>query len=95
MAKFNFSITAHVGNDMMVVYSQDFPFNFMEFNGQRPVLALTNGLMGFRDWTPDDGDDTKGTTYCQYVSYDKDNEGYENYLLAAWYELDENGNIKL
>lgn len=95
MAKFLFSITAHVGNDRMFVYSQVFPFNFMEFNGQRPVLALTNGLMGFREWVQDAGDDKKGTTYCQYVSYDKDYEGYDHYLLASWYELDENGFVKL
>ena len=92
MANFNFSITAHIGDDAMLVYSQDFPFNFMEFNGRRPVLALTNSIMGFRKWVFDDGDDAKGTNYCQYVSYDGDN--HDNYLLAVWTELDENGCMK-
>ena len=93
MATFNFSITAHVGDDMMCVYSHTFISNITEFMGENPVQALTKATMAFRDWSWDDGDDKAGTNYCQYVSYDKENKN--NYLLAAWVELDENGYVKL
>ena len=93
MAKFNFSITAHVGNDMMLVYSRDYYCNMTEFAGSSPVFGMCVGTMPYRDWVLDDGDDTKSTNYCQYVSYDKENKN--NYLLAAWVELDENGYVKL
>ena len=93
MAKFNFSITAHVGDDMMCVYSHTFIFNITEFMVENPVWALANGTMAWRKWEYDDGDDNNGTNYCQYVSYDKENKN--NYLLAAWVELDENGYVKL
>ena len=94
MTKFNFSITAHVGNDMMLVYSRDFFYNMTEFAAcGSPVLGICVGAMPYRDWTLDDGDDAKSTTYCQYVSYDGDNR--DNYLLAVWTEVDENGFVKL
>jgi len=48
--------------------------------------------MPFRHWSIDDGDDVVGCTYCQYVSYD-DNK--EDYLLASWYEVDEDDCIIL
>jgi hypothetical protein len=86
MAKFNFSITAHVGNDMMTIYSRDFFYYMTEFAGSSPILAMCMGIMGYRDWIFDDGDDAKGTTYCQYVSYDG---GNHNYLLAVWCKVDE------
>ena len=93
MAKFNFSITAHVGNDMMLLYSRDFFCNMTDFAGGSPVFGICMGLMGYRHWTFDDGDDARGTNYCQYVSYNGDN--HDNYLLAVWCELDENGCVKL
>lgn len=94
MAKFNFSITAHVGNDMMLVYSRDFTRNMTDFFADgKTVLAMCIAAMPYREWKFDDGDDAKGTTYCQYVSYDGDN--HDNYLLAVWCELDENGCMKL
>lgn len=93
MATFNFSITAHVGNDMMLLYSNDFNLNITEYDEHHPVLRMTLNAMRFREWTFDDGDDANGTTYCQYVSYDGENK--DNYLLAAWVELDENGYVKL
>lgn len=94
MAKFNFSITAHVGNDMMFVYSRNFTRNMTDFFADgKMVLAMCMAVMRYRDWTLDDGDDVKSTTYCQYVSCDKDN--HNNYLLAVWTELDENGRMKL
>ena len=93
MAKFNFSITAHVGDDAMLIYSMDYLVNFTEYFGKNPVKELARMTMPYRDWTFDDGDDAKGTTYCQYVSYDGDN--HNNYLLAVWCEVDENGCMKL
>lgn len=86
MAKFNFSIMAHVGNDMMIIYSRDYSFNKADFTCGCPVFGMCENIMGYRDWTFDDGDDAKGTTYCQYVSYDSNNH---NYLLAVWCEVDE------
>lgn len=89
MAKFNFSITAHVNNGAMVIYSKDYVFNVTQFNS---VLTLAELCMPFRHWSIDDGDDVVGCTYCQYVSYD-DNK--EDYLLASWYEVDEDDCIIL
>jgi len=95
MAKFNFSITAHIGNDMMLICSKDFDFNVSKVapHDSHPVYEMCKIMMGFKEWTFDDGDDFGGTTYCQYVSYDKDNR--DNYLLAVWTELDQNGFVKL
>lgn len=94
MANFSFSITAHVGNDMMLVFSRFFVRNMTDFLADgETVLAMCMAVMPYRDWTLDDGDDVKSTNYCQYVSYDKDN--HNNYLLAVWTELDENGCMKL
>lgn len=94
MAKFNFSITAHIDNNMMIIYSRDFFFNMTDFAGGSPVFGICKGTMPYRDWIFDDGDDAKGTNYCQYVSYDGDN--HDNYLLAAWCEVDEeSGCMKL
>ena len=93
MAKFNFSITAHVGDDAMLVFSATYLENFTNHLGKNPVMELAGAAMPYRDWTFDDGDDANGTNYCQYVSYDGDN--HANYLLAVWTELDENGCMKL
>ena len=93
MAKFNFSVTAHVGDDAMLMYSATYLTNFTNHLGNNPVMELARATMPYRDWRFDDGDDAKGTTYCQYVSYNSDN--YNNYLLAVWCEVDENGCMKL
>lgn len=87
MAKFNFSITAHIGEDVMLVYSRDFFGNMTYFAGDSPVFGMCMRTMPYRDWTFDDGDDTKGTNYCQYVSYEENN--HNNYLLAIWCKVDE------
>lgn len=95
MARFNFMITVHVGNDLdnvMVVASQDFDMNFTTMFDKTPILKMAQGYMGFRHWQLDDGADVPGTSYCQYVSYNEDkNEGY---ILASWNELDEKGFVK-
>lgn len=95
MAKFNFVITVHVGNDLdnvMLVASQDFDMNFTMMFDETPILKMAQGYMGFRHWQFDDGVDAPGTSYCQYVSYNEDkNEGY---ILASWNEIDEKGFIK-
>lgn len=93
MAKFNFSITAHIGDNAMLIYSTTYLENFTNYLGNNPVKELARMTMPYRDWTFDDGDDAKGTNYCQYVSYDGDNN--DNYLLAVWCEVDENGCMKL
>ena len=93
MEKFNFSVTAHVGDDAMLMYSATYLTNFTNHLGNNPVMELARATMPYRDWRFDDGDDAKGTTYCQYVSYDGDN--HDNYLLAVWCELDDNGCMKL
>ena len=89
MAKFNLSITAHVGNDCMVIYSKDFDDNITNIgivNRNAPVYDRLITLMPCADWTIDDGDDERGTTYCQYTHYEK---GTDNYLLGVWTEIDE------
>lgn len=95
MAKFNFMITVHVGDNLdsiMVVASQDFDMNFTTMFDKTPILKMAQGYMGFRHWVIDDGVDAPGTSYCQYVSYNEDkNEGY---ILASWNELDEKGFVK-
>ena len=50
MAKFNFSITAHVDDSMMLVYSRDFFFNMTDFAGGSPVFGICIGTMPYRDW---------------------------------------------
>lgn len=89
MAKFNFSITAHVGNDCMEIYSKDFDANITNIgivNRNTPIYDRLITLMPCADWTFDDGNDERGTAYCQYVCYDGDNPA--NYLLAVWIEFD-------
>lgn len=90
MAKFNFSITAHVGDDAMLIYSATYLGNFTNHLGKNPVKELARMKMPYRDWTFDDGDDAKDTTYCQYASYESNDGCYGNYLLAVWAEVDEN-----
>lgn len=96
MAKFNLSITAHVGNesDIMTIYSKDYDNNVTEDYAYDPIIKMISNLMPCIPlWDEDDGDDVPGTTYCQYTHYEP---GTDNYLLAAWYEIDEtNGCIKL
>lgn len=90
MAKFNLSITAHVGNEVMLIWSKDFDRNIMErtvTGTVGPVLDRLLTLMTCADWQPDDGDDIPGTTYCQYAHYEKDNQA--NYLIGVWCEVDE------
>ena len=94
MAKFNFSITAHVGDDAMLIYSTTYLENFTHYLGNNPVKELARMTMPYRDWVIDDGEDERGTSYCQYTSYDDDN--HDNYLLAVWCEIDEkNGCMKI
>lgn len=85
--KFNLTITAHVGNDFMVIYTRDYFFNLTEFMSERPVHALLSYIMPFAKWMLDDGDDKNGTDYCQYVSYENNNPDGNNYLLGAWTEV--------
>lgn len=94
--KYNLSITAHVGDerDTMTIYSKDYDKNITDGNSSKPVLKMIRDLMPcIFLWIDDDGDDVPGTKYCQYTYYEP---GTDNYLLAAWYEIDEQkGCIKL
>ena len=78
----------------MVIYSHDYNHNVTEKYDHDPVFRMVCNQMPFlREWTADDGDDEPGTNYCQYTYYEP---GTDNYLLAAWYEIDEEkGCIKL
>lgn len=98
MAKFNLSITAHTkidgkGNSAAwCVWSKDFDYNTMHAcisNECGPVLDRLMTLMPCVDWTIDDGDDERGTTYCQYVAYENNDSETGNYLLGVWTEIDE------
>lgn len=94
MAKFNLSILAHVGNNSMLIYSKDFDANITNIglvNHNAPIYDRLITLMPCADWTIDDGDDERGTTYCQYTHYEQDTD---NYLLGMWTEY-ENGCMKL
>ena len=87
MAKFNLSIMAHVGNNCMVIYSKYFDTNITNVrivNRNAPIYDRLVALMPCADWTIDDGDDERGTAYCQYTHYEK---GTDNYLLGVWDEL--------
>lgn len=95
MAEFNFSITAHVGDDAMLIYSATYLENFTRHLGNNPVKELAKMTMPYRDWVIDDGEDERGTSYCQYASYESNDTYYGNYLLAVWCEVDENGCMKL
>lgn len=98
MAKFIFNISAHVssnnGNEnIMDVFVMETNVNNTLLTGDKhPVLQMAKSVMPLTEWLLDDGDDNKGTTYCQYVAY---TDG-ESYLLASWNEIDEKtGCIKL
>lgn len=94
MKTFIFQITAHVGeSNVMLIYSQEYKWNITDVMVEYPIHALARSAMPFTKWRIDDGDDVNGTTYCQYVSYEKG--GTLNYLLASWNELDEDGFVKL
>jgi len=94
MAKFTLSITAHVGNDAMLICSREYNFNRTALYKENPVFRMICDLMPCIDtWDEDDGDDRPGTSYCQYTHYEP---GTDNYLLAAWNDIDEEtGTIKL
>lgn len=74
------------------VWSKDFEYNTMLNGihaGTGPVLDRLLTLMPCGDWTIDDGDDEKGTTYCQYAWYENNDPSTGNYLLGVWTEIDE------
>lgn len=88
MAKFNLSIMAHVGNNCMIIYTNDFDANITNIgivNRNPPIYDWLTSLMPCVGWTIDDGNDERGTTYCQYTHYER---GTDNYLLGVWTELD-------
>lgn len=97
-AKYILSITAHTkmddnGNsDSWCLWSKEFDKNITNIgitNHCPPVLDRLLTLMPCGEWTIDDGEDVRGTDYCQYVWYEGNNPETGNYLLGAWYEIDE------
>ena len=89
MKKYNLTITAHVGDDAMVIYARDFFYNLTDFMAKCPVHALLLDAMPFSKWQLDDGDDKSGTDYCQYVSYEYNDTNENNYLLGTWTQVGE------
>lgn len=89
MARFKFIVTAHVGNDAMRICSREYDWNITDIANENPIYKMVKIFMPFTStWELDDGEDETGTTYCQYVSYDKHNK--DKYLLAVWVGVDEN-----
>lgn len=92
MSKWRLTITAHVNDECMVVFSKDYDYNRTAIYKSRPVFKMICELMPCIEiWDEDDGDDHPGTSYCQYTNYEP---GTDNYLQAAWNEIDENGCIQ-
>lgn len=94
MNKFVLSITAHVGESIMLVFQQEFADNITKYMRERPVYSMVTFNMPCVKWTLDDGDDKAGTNYCQYVCYTSKDKS-KDYLLASWNEVDENGYVVL
>lgn len=90
MAKFNLLITFQNTENDIVLHSEEFNCNPTEFcpDGYHPVLSKVITIVPGVHWTPDDGEDHPGTTYCQYVSYPMP-ANKECYFLASWNEIDE------
>lgn len=88
MEKYSFVITAHIvlgdyiNDDAMLVYSKDYD-TYPNGGHYGQILAETEKAIPCVDWSLDDGDDTAGTDYCQYVAYTDGN----SYLLASWNKI--------
>lgn len=85
--KFSASITAHVGDEVMLIWEKDYIWNVTAFLENMPVLTLARRNCRFAEWEIDDGEDEIGTEYCQYVFY-PDKNHMENYLLFVWTAFD-------
>lgn len=90
MKKLFISVTAHVNctdgenmENMMTIYEQDLvrPLG-MEFG------KWLDTMFPAIDWQIDDGEDTIGTDYVQYVSY-TDKHDKDSYVLAVYENEDE------
>lgn len=94
MRKFQILITANTKNDSVLIYHETITLNeeqaergFTAYPGQRhPFRSWLKSYMPLNDWQLDDGEDTDGSTYCQYVDYT--GTDMDKYLLAAWNEID-------
>lgn len=90
LKKFELSITAHVGDKVMEIFSQEFTFNIMTH--EESFIYILRNMMPTVDWRFDDGDISIGTEYLQYVDYP---DGSENYLLATWSKVKDYKEIEL
>lgn len=94
MNKFVLSITAHVGDNVMCVFEQEFADNITKYMHELPIYSMVTFNMPCVKWSFDDGEDKTGTNYCQYVCYTGKEKG-KDYLLASWNEIDEKGFVVL
>lgn len=84
LKKYELSITAHVGDQVMTLFSQEFAFNIMTHTEQ--LIYMLRNMTSFVDWYFDDGDIEAGTEYLQYSAYPEEGNN-ENYLLATWCKI--------
>jgi len=79
--KFVFSITAHIGDDVMLLLFEEHDSNIMLSDGD--VLRMAKHNMPFAKWVLDDGEDRALTDFCQYVCYPEE-DNTDNCILVSW-----------
>ena len=80
-AKFEFSITAQIGDDVMFLLREDYDSNIMLSDGD--VLRLAKHNMPFAKWVLVDGEDRALTDFCQYVCYPEVGNT-DNSIFVSW-----------
>lgn len=83
--KYTFTITAKVGEEIILLHRKEYYTNVMLYGGN--VLHTCRYNLPFAKWVLDDGDDEANTDYCQYVFY-PDEANKDNYILAIWSKND-------
>jgi hypothetical protein len=78
---YEFSLSAHVGDDAMFLLREYHDSNIILDDGD--VLRMAKYNMPFAKWVLDDGEDEAYTGYCQYVCYPEE-DNTDNYILATW-----------
>ena len=92
MAKYQILVTANGKHDIITIHHRFVSINIM--NREDRFLSILKVILPRIDWQLDDGEDCKGSNYCQYVCYTDDSK--DSCLLASWNEIDEKtGCIKL
>ena len=80
-AKFEFSITAQIGDDVMFLVREDYDSNIMLSDGD--VLRLAKHNMPFAKWVLVDGEDRALTDFCQYICYPEEGNT-DNCIFVSW-----------